>query len=322
MGDLTTALRTAAEAIAAADEVAVTCHVSPDGDALGSALALAHAARAAGKHSVVSFGSPFEIPPTLGFLDMSPVVPPDRFPPAPSCLVVFDAGSIDRLAELGSSATRAGTIVVVDHHKSTTGEFGDIHVVDPEAAASAQLCTYLLDALGWPIDERIARCLLTGIVTDTGRFQYSATDGEVLRVAARLLDTGVRPEVIGQGIYESVPFGYLKASAAVLGRAVLEPDLGLIWSYLDADDLARSGVRLSDVDGLIDDVRIAREAGVAALLKQVAGGWKVSLRSRGAVDVGAIAERHGGGGHHNAAGFTMAGTPETVVEAIREVLRG
>lgn len=321
MIELQTALRAAAEAIRSAGQVAITCHVSPDGDALGSALGLAHAARAAGKEAIVSFGSPFEIPPALAFLDTGPVVPPSGFPAEPECLVVFDAGSIDRLAELGSSATRARTIIVVDHHKSTTGEFGDIHVVDPAAAASAQLCVYLLDALGWPIDERIARCLLTGIVTDTGRFQYSATDGEVMRVAARLLDAGVRPEMIGQAVYESVPFGYLQASAAVLGRAVLDPDLGFIWSWLDETDLDRAGVGYAEVDGLIDDLRIAREAGVAALLKQVAGGWKVSLRSRGAVDVGAIAERHGGGGHHNAAGFTMAGRRDAVVEAIRAALR-
>lgn len=321
MSDLQAEVRNAAAAIRACASVAITGHVAPDGDALGSALALAHAARAAGKDAVVSFGSPFELPPTLAFLDTGPVVPPDEFPAEPECLVVFDAGSIDRLAELGSSARRAGTIIVVDHHKSTTGEFGDIHVVDPAAAASGQLCVLLLDELGWTIDERVARCLLTAIVTDTGRFQYSATTGDVMRVAARLLDAGVRPEMIGQAVYESVPFGYLKASAAVLARAILDEEVGLIWSYLEDADLEAAGIGFGDVDGLIDDIRIAREAGVAALLKQVAGGWKVSLRSRGEVDVGAVAERHGGGGHHNAAGFTMAAPRDAVVAAIRTALR-
>lgn len=320
MHHLTTALQRAAEVIAGARSLAITCHVSPDGDGLGSALALAHAARRQGMEAVVSFGSPFVVPASLAFLDLAPLVPPDEFPITPDCLVLFDAGSADRLAELARNAAAARVVVVVDHHRSTTTEFGDVHVIDPDAAASAQLTVALLDALGWEIDPTVALCLLTGIVTDTGRFQYSATSGDVLRVAARLLDVGVRPEVIGQAVYESVPFPYLHLASRVLGRAVLEPDLGLVWSWVESADLGALGP--GDLDRLIDDLRIAREAGVAALLKETPQGWKVSLRSRGAVDVSRIATRHGGGGHHNAAGFTLGGPRHEVLEAVRAGLRG
>jgi phosphoesterase RecJ-like protein len=319
--DLETQLRDAAAAIAAAPAVAITGHISPDGDALGSALALAHAARAAGKEAVVSFGSPFAIAESLSFLDVDPVVPTDEFPVAPECMVVFDCGSADRLAELGSAASDAKTLIVVDHHVTNTG-FGDIQIIDPDAAASAHLAARLLDALGWEIDARVAQCLLTGLVTDTGRFQYSATTGEVMRLAGRLIDAGAVPEQIGQHVYESVPFGYLSASAAVLSRAVLEPDLGLIWSRLDLADLEAAVLEHHAVDGLIDDLRIAREAEVALLLKETATGWKGSMRSRGAVDVGSIAASFGGGGHHNAAGFTTDGPPEEIVETVRAALRG
>jgi bifunctional oligoribonuclease and PAP phosphatase NrnA len=319
--EIETPIRKAAEAIADAAEIAITCHVSPDGDALGSALGLAHAALDAGTGAVVSFGSPFVVPHSLSFLDLSPLVHPSDFPAEPEVLVVFDAGSADRLAEIGSSAARAATVIVVDHHVTNTG-FGDIQVIDPEAAASAQLATYLIDALGWEIGPVVAQCLLTGIVTDTGRFQYSATTGEVMRIAGRLLDAGAVPEVIGQQVYESVAFGYLAVSAAVLGRAVLEEDLGLVWSRLEAADRKAAGVGLDEVEGLIDDLRIAREAGVAVLLKEVDRGWKVSLRSRGDVDVGAIAASAGGGGHHNAAGFTSEDAPDDIMESIRAHLRG
>jgi phosphoesterase RecJ-like protein len=314
------ALKKAAEAIAAAESLAISCHVSPDGDALGSALGLAHAAAAQGKPAVVSFGTPFVVPPTLEFLDLGPLVPPKEFPEEPAVMVVFDVGSFDRLVELGSSAKRAGTLVVVDHHVTNEG-FGDVQVIDGSVAASGQLAVYLLDELGWEIDERVATCLLTAIVTDTGRFQYSATSPETLRVAARLVEAGARPEEIGQAVYESVAFGYLKASSVVLGRAELEEDLGLVWSWIGHGDLAATGVRYEDLDGLIDDIRIAREAGVAALLKQVDKGWKVSLRSRGAVDVGSIAVAHGGGGHHNASGFSSELPREDVIESIRAGLR-
>lgn len=322
MKDLPRSLKRAAEAIAGADSLAISCHVSPDGDALGSALGLALAARNAGRSAVVSFGSPFRVPGSLAFLDTSPLVPPEEFPTAPDCMVVFDAGSADRLGELAANAAAARVLIVVDHHKSTSGGFGDILVVDPAAAASAQLTVALLDTLGWEIDAGVARCLLTGIVTDTGRFQYSATTGEVMRTASRLIDAGVRPEEIGQAVFESVPFGYLKVAATMLQRATLEPDLGLVWSWVEQGDLDSAGVAWADVDGLIDDLRIAREAGVAALLKDTTQGWKVSLRSRGAVDVGAIAEARAGGGHHNASGFTMPGERAAVVDAIRAALRG
>jgi phosphoesterase RecJ-like protein len=311
----------AADAIRRASSLAITCHVNPDGDALGSALGLAHAARAVGVDAVVAFGGPQDISDSLTFLDMTPLVSPDEFPEAPECLVVFDVAAPSRLAEIGSTASRAGTVVVVDHHVSNDG-FGDIAVIHPDIAASAQLATYLIEELGWPIDETVATCLMTGIVTDTGRFQYSSTDGETLRVAARLLDAGADPDEIGQQIYASVPFGYLTVSAAVLGRAVLEEDLGLIWSTMSVDDLEEAGIGYAQADPLIDDLRIAREAGVALLLKQTETGWKGSMRSRGEVDVSAIAGLFGGGGHHNAAGFHSSTTANEIVETVRGALRG
>lgn len=322
MAMIETELHRAVRAIREADTLAVTGHVGPDGDALGSALALAHAARDAGKAAVVSFGSPFEIPEAYRFLDLDPLVPPAEFPASPEVMAVFDTGVPDRLGELAASAASAGTLIVVDHHRSGDEGFGDIRLIDPAAAAASQLCFYLIEGLGWEIDERVARCLLAGIVTDTGRFQYSSTDSEVMRVAGSLLNAGARPEEIGQQLYESVPFGYLSVASAVLGRAVLEPELGLIWSVLTADDLQRAGVGYAEVDGLIDDLRIAREAGVAVLLKEVDEGFKVSLRSRGEVDVERIASAHGGGGHRNASGFTSGGPPEAIIERIRGLLRG
>ncbi len=315
------ALAPAIEAISESNSIAVTCHINPDGDALGSALALAHAARAVGREAVVSFGGDFVIPAALEFLDTAPLVPPERFPVEPDCLVVFDVASPERLGEIAASAAGAGTVVVIDHHASNDG-FGDVAVIEPGAAASAQLATYLIEGLGWPIDATVAQCLLTGLVTDTGRFQYSATDGEVLRVAARLVDAGVRPEVIGQHVYESAPFGYLAVSSAVLGRAVLESAVGFVWSTVTLSDLEAAGIAYSEADGLIDDLRIAREAGVALLLKETPDGWKGSLRSRGEVDVAALAALFGGGGHHNAAGFHDSGTVETIVDRIREAIGG
>ena len=315
------ALERAAAAIEAASSLAVTCHINPDGDAIGSALGFAHAARKAGKEAVVSFGEPFVLPDQFDFLDQSPLVPPKEFPAEPEVLVVFDVAAPDRLGSIATAAEGAGTVVIVDHHASNDG-FGDIAVIDPTGSASAVLATQLIETLGWEIDETAATALMVGIVTDTGRFQYSATDGETMRVAGRLLDAGVRPDLIGTRIYESAPFGYLKVSSAVLGRAELEEEIGLIWSVVWKADLKKHGVAYEEIDGLMDDLRIAREAGTAALIKEVDGGFKVSLRSRGETDVGAIAVANGGGGHHNAAGFTVEGELDDVLAAIRAGLGG
>jgi phosphoesterase RecJ-like protein len=316
------AIKRAVALIGDAGSFVVSGHINPDGDALGSALAFAHAARNAGKQAVVAFGGDFVLPDNYSFLDTSPLVDAADLPPEPEVMVVFDVGVSSRLGSLAPYAATAAQMLVVDHHPNPEAGFGDVQVIDTGAGAAAQLCAYLIRDLGWSIDATVGLCLLAGIVTDTGRFQYSSTDGAIMRLAGDILDAGVRPETIGQAVYESVPFGYLAVSAAVLGRAVLEEDLGLIWSVVYFDDLAGAGILPEDADSLIDDLRIAREAGVAVLLKQVEGGFKASLRSRGAVDVGFIAAGQGGGGHHNAAGFTSSESVEAIVERVRASLRG
>lgn len=316
---LAVALERAAEVLDAAGRVVAVGHVRPDGDALGSALALAHAARDAGKEAWASFPDPFVLPESFRFLDLGPLVPVAELAVS-DVAVVCDTAEPGRLGDALAVVERAGHLVVVDHHPGEGG-FGDVVVVDPSAAATAQLVHRLLRRLRWPISEATATALYTGIVTDTGRFQYSSTTPEVHRIAAELLAAGVRPEVVGRHLYEEVPFGYYAVVARVMGRAVLEADLRLVWSILRRDDLEAGGIPAEEADGLIDLVRLAREADVALLLKELEPGVvKGSLRSRGRVDVGAVAAGIGGGGHHNAAGFTFRGSVADAVAAVREAL--
>ncbi|MEX1006137.1 MAG: bifunctional oligoribonuclease/PAP phosphatase NrnA [Acidimicrobiia bacterium] len=303
-----------------AESLVLACHVGPDGDALGSMLGLGMAAKAAGKSVVASFGTPFVIPESLRFLNTDLLVPPSQVPEAPAVMVTFDAGSADRLGELGGVASKAGTVVVIDHHVTNVG-FGDVNLIDAEAAATAEIVVALLDRLGWPVDQDIAAALLTGLVTDTGRFQYSNTTPRTLEAATRMVEAGAHPEVIGRHVYEETPFGYLHAAGAVLSRAQLDADRRFVWSVLTIEDLKESGIRATDTDPLIDVIRTAVESDVALLVKEVDDGKvKGSLRSRGRVDVGAIAVELGGGGHHNAAGFTFTGSSEGAVEAVRSRL--
>ena len=314
------ALDTAVTAIAAGNELAVTCHINPDGDALGSALGFALAGRAAGKDVTVSFGEPFVLPDSFSYLPVDTLVPPDQFPAEPGVIVTFDAADLERLGSLSDAFGAAQTSVVVDHHITNEG-FGDINVVAPHAAASAEIAYHLIERLGWPIGPEVATCLHTGLVTDTGRFQYSNTSGAVLQVAARLLAAGADAHLIGMRLYENVPFGYLQVAAAVQGRARLEPELSLVWSELRSADLEQAGISDVETEGLIDYIRIAQEADIAILLRSAEGGTKASLRSRALRDVGALAVAFGGGGHARAAGFTSALAPDATIEAVREYLR-
>ena len=211
-------------------------------------------------------------------------------------------------------------MIVVDHHRSNDG-FGDIAYVDPDAAATTQLVFYLLRDLGWPLTVPVAEALYTGLVTDTGRFQYSSTSPEVHRVAAELVACGIDVASMGQHLFEEAPFGYYELASRVLARAQLEVENDLVWSVMFADDLEAAGIPYQETDSLIDLVRIAREVGVACLLKEIEPGrFKGSLRSRGEVDVSAVAQELGGGGHHNAAGFTIDGPVDEAMVRVRELL--
>ncbi len=300
--------------------MALACHVGPDGDALGSMLAFGIAARDNGKSVVASFGSPFEVPENLQFLPTDLLVAPTDFPETPETMVVFDAGSADRLGELGSHAGRAKTLIVLDHHATNEG-FGDIAVVDSSAAATGEIVFSLFGLLEWTIEKHVATCLHTALVTDTGRFSYSNTTPRTLRIGAELIEAGALPSEISRHVYEETPFGYLEVSALALSRAQLDEERGIVTAVVSYEDLEAGGIDWGDIDGIIDTLRLAREADVAALAKvHEDGRVKVSLRSRGATDVGSLAAEMGGGGHRLAAGFTVESDPQEILEQVRETI--
>jgi phosphoesterase RecJ-like protein len=317
----------ATAALRGADTVALACHIGPDGDALGSMLGLGAALRSLGKDVVASWGGePFEVPEAYSFLPaVDLLVKPADFPLAPSLFVTLDTGSADRLGSLADRVERADCCLVVDHHASNT-RYGGLHLVDAAAAATAVLVAELVERLGVRLTQEVAAPLYTGLVTDTGSFKYAATTPSVHQLAARLLATGIRHDLISRAIYDTAPFDYVQLLGAACGRAELEPGavggLGLAWTAVDASELTASGLGLADVEGVIDVLRTAREAEVAVVLKgdPLEGGWKVSTRSKGAVDVGAVCTALGGGGHRFAAGFSTTEEPAAVLAQLRDEL--
>jgi bifunctional oligoribonuclease and PAP phosphatase NrnA len=315
------ALARAADAILASGEVSLACHVSPDGDALGSMLALHHVLRTAGITSVASFSEPFVVAPhyrELPGLDL--LTAPEYFPREPNVMVTFDSGSLSRLGDLEPAAKAARELVVIDHHVSNQ-RYGTINVIDPDAAASGVLVRRLIERLGLPLTRDAAVCLYAALVCDTGRFQYESTTPAVFELARELSCFDIPIPELSRTLFEEHRFAYLQLLAGALQNAVLVPDKAFVWTMVTQADLARYDVTFDEVEGLIDVLRRTREAQVACVLKQGPDlTWRVSLRSLGTADVRHIAERQGGGGHRFAAGFTSDEPAETVVAKILNAL--
>jgi bifunctional oligoribonuclease and PAP phosphatase NrnA len=312
----------AARILEEARSVALACHVNPDPDALGSMLGLAGYLAANGKKVVCSWGNqPLERPRWLAALGgESFIVEAAHFPAEPEVMVALDTAAPDRLGVLAENVARAGEVIVIDHHRTNPG-FGSVVLLDPAASSTAELVFRLLDRMGGEISDEVSACLYAGLVTDTGRFQYEATTPETLRVAAELRKHPFDHARLAQVLFEDSSLAYLRISAVAVDRAVLVPEANLIWTYVLQSDLEHAGIQMGDTDDLIDLIRTAREADVSCVVKQqLDGRFKASLRSKGATDVGSVAQRFSGGGHRLAAGYTSDGGLTDTIEALVKAL--
>lgn len=314
------ALRRAAAVLADAREVALMCHVNPDADALGSMLGLSTFLRERGVATVCSYPNEPLDPPR--WIDLVPgreaLVEVRDFPAQPPIVVTCDAASLDRLAQLAHPVGRAREVIWIDHHASNPG-LGTIALIDPSASSTCEMVARLIAAMGGGMSGATAAALYAGLITDTGRFQYQAVRPETLRLAADLRTHDFDHAALARALYEDNAAAYLRLLGVALQRMRLEGDL--VWTYVSRDDLDAHGVGVEETEDLIDVLRTAREADVAAVVKEQRDGrHKVSLRSRGGHDVAAVAASFGGGGHRLAAGYTSKGDLAATVAGLRAAL--
>jgi phosphoesterase RecJ-like protein len=316
------AMNRAIEVIESATSVAIVCHVAPDGDALGSLIALALALDARGVPVQASWDDESnELPAKYDFLPGADLITPRNDVRPPDVAIAVDCATAERMGKLGDRMKKAKVLVNIDHHVSNT-KFGPVNVVDEKSSSTAELILHLLSRMGASITPEIATCLYTGLVTDTGSFGYASVTPRTHAIAAFLIQRGVDVADVSQKLFESYRFSFLKVLGRTLNRATLETDPTFVLSYLSQDDLKELGVTMDDTDDVIDTLRAVRESDVTVLLKERDDGkWKGSFRSKGATDVGAIAEQFGGGGHRLAAGFEVDMTLEEAIEAIRQALK-
>ncbi len=289
-------------------------HTNPDADALGSALALGLALRAAGKQVWVGFDRPARVPTPLSQLPgQDLILPVDGLPTAPDVVVSLDVGSAERLGVLAKLFDTAATSVVIDHHASNSG-FGTLQLIDPCVPATVVLVTRLLDLMNLPLTPDIAANLYAGLATDTASFRFATAESHTL--AGRLIEAGAEPESLLRPIMDTHPFRWLQMLAVVLSGAQLDPaaagGAGLVWATVRLADSA--DLLLEELESIIDIVRTSSEAEVAVVLKETSPDcWQVSLRGKYFFNVGAVAAALGGGGHPRAAGYSFHGTSDDLM---------
>jgi phosphoesterase RecJ-like protein len=318
MTPLSRALEPVVDLIRTADRFLLCSHEIPEGDCLGASLGLYHGLRALGRE--VHLFNPDEIPRQYRFLPgadcFSTSIPEGRF----GGIFVLDCGGLDRLGAAGSSLRGRGPLVNLDHHR-TNSRFGDLNVVEPGLSSTGELIYELLGQLEVSIDRAIAEVLFAAISTDTGSFRYANASARTFEVARALVTAGASPCEVATALYENNSLGRLRLLARVLETLSLSPDGRVASVRVTRAMLAETGASLADVEGMVNFPRSLEGVEVAILFRENDGGVGVSLRSKGDVDVSALAVCFGGGGHRNAAGFSWPGTLDEVEPRVLEQVR-
>ncbi|MDR2088757.1 MAG: bifunctional oligoribonuclease/PAP phosphatase NrnA [Clostridiales Family XIII bacterium] len=289
-------------------------HISMDGDAMGSSAALCAALRKAGKtaHVVVEEA----LPDMVAFLDKGYCTENPGLSARPDACVCVDCGEYRRFPKRKELFCSGALTVCIDHHK-TTVPFLDLNRIDGNAAATAEIVYDLIPLLGVEIDAEIGTALYAGIVTDTGKFQYSNTSQKTHLIAAKLHAIGVPAAEISIMLYQNERMEKRRLESRILGDAELFAGGRAVISCITRKILEETGGRLDETDGVTEALRDIRGVELACLLKEKADRTiKVSLRSKRDFDVAAFSEENGGGGHARAAGFTAKGRSVEEVKAL------
>lgn len=292
--------------------VLLASHTNPDGDAIGSLVALGVALQQMEKETVLYNETP--IPAVYRFLPLVDEVvqrieDPGRFDTA----VILDCGNLERIGEAAAQVAKLPMILNIDHHVTNTG-FGHHRLVDESACATAEILYRILQRMDVQMDRSIAAAIYTGILTDTGSFRFSNTNRAAFSICEQMVGLGVDPYRVAKHVYGTYSLGRIKLLNLALDSIELAPNGKLSMMVLTREMLAETGTRPEDSDGLINYARSIEEVKVAALIQEKENGdlnaghghcYHVSLRSDGSVDVARFAASFGGGGHASAAGYSV-----------------
>jgi len=293
----------------------IASHAEPDGDAVGSLIALGLALREFGKKTTLFNASP--IPAVYRFLPgVEQIERHIKAADTYDTAIMLDCGDLVRVGEAAPTISKIATIINIDHHVSNTG-FGHIQLVDTTACATAEIVYRLIKVLEIPFDRAMATSLYTGILTDTGSFRFSNTNKAAFRISKEMTGAGVNPHSVAQHVFGTYSLGRIKLLNMALNSIEISDNGKLSMMTVTRSMLNTTGTNTEDLDGMINYARRIEDVKVAALIHETKNGggkftnmnhYHVSLRSDSSVDVAKIAGNFGGGGHASAAGFQIEST--------------
>ncbi len=298
----------------------ITTHERPDGDAIGSSLALYHMLQGMGKEPVVYCQD--ETPENYRFLPASDRIvvelpPPDSFDAA----FILDCGELRRVGREAERIASVSRLVNIDHHVSNGG-FCDTTLIDTEASSTGELIFRIASHMGYEIGAEMASCIYTAILTDTGGFRYGNAGSGALLAAADLVSRGAHPQWISENVYEANPPAKIRLLAAVLPTLSLDEDGSVGSLVVMRQALSEAGAMPEHTEGFVDLPRTIRGVQISILYSEMPDGrFKLSMRSKGTVNVERVARAFGGGGHLNAAACMVAGELPDIRRRVLEVIR-
>jgi len=296
------------DAIRSRQRFVLSSHSRPDGDSIGSQLAMAYALVALGKDAVA-----VNADPAPGPLMQFPGVPDIKI--APRVDGAFDAALIMECGDLGRTGVDGLDqyfVINIDHHPGNTG-YGRINWFDPSASACGEMVFDLVRALGVPLTPEIATHVYLAILTDTGSFHYSSISPRTFDICRECVQAGVDPVRVARNVYDSNNMGRLKLFGAVLSAMQIDATGRIAIVYVDHEMARAAGGTYEDTEGLINLPLTVKEIQAVVFFKQIEGDeYRVSMRSKGDIDIGAVAKEFGGGGHKNAAGCTVRGAIDSL----------
>ena len=300
-------------------DILITVHKSPDGDALGSQLGLMFALEKMGKtvvaHNLDPVPEIYRFLPHAERITSGPVVQGSY-----EAIVVLDADP--PRAGLFNGSWPARRLINIDHHTTNPRQW-PLTWLDPDATATGEMVYRLVTRIGVPLDRDMAVCLYTAIFTDTGSFRYSNTTAESMRIAATLIEAGADPWVVTENVYESFAFRRVKLLGHVLSGLERSQDGRIAWVLVTDELYRQTGTTAEDTDNFVNFVRSVKGVEVAVLFRQTgAAQYKISLRSKGRVDLSGLATSLGGGGHRNAAGGVVDGQFPDVRQRVIHAVAG
>ncbi|MEC8929711.1 MAG: bifunctional oligoribonuclease/PAP phosphatase NrnA [Verrucomicrobiota bacterium] len=299
---------------------AICGHMRPDGDCIGSQLALAYSLHERDRKVIVWNQDP--MPEKLAFLDPKKLLATPKPRKSFDAVITTDCANYERLGTICSCIEQRGLLINIDHHSSNS-RYGDINWINARSASTGELIHQLIKQAGWPITPLIADNLFTAISTDTGSFQYPTTRSTTYHAAAELVTKGADLATICTEVYQSYPLSRVRLLKHMYNNFKLSQKNQVAYFWIRRRDYARAGAIPDESEGLIDHIRDIETVKVACLFEEIEPEiTRISLRSKApAIDVSAIALAFGGGGHQAAAGARIPGNPRTVQRQVLKAVK-